>query len=120
MEEFVHVQKNIGHSPRKMRLVASLVRNLKPQKALEVLRFTNKAAAIDLSKAIKAALANAGSHSDHVVFKKFEINEGLKMKRYRIGTAGRGRGRPYVKRLSHIKIVLADDHNKNQKGEIKK
>jgi hypothetical protein len=31
------------------------------------------------------------------------------MKRYRAGTAGRGRGRPYRRRMSHIKIVVSDE-----------
>ncbi|KKQ67430.1 MAG: 50S ribosomal protein L22 [Candidatus Daviesbacteria bacterium GW2011_GWA2_38_24] len=116
MEEFVHIQKNLGHSPRKMRLVADMVRKLSPEAALKVLQFTNKAAAIDLSKAIKTALANTGEHKNHgLVFKTLEVNEGLKLKRYRVGTAGRGRGRPYQKRLSHVKIVLAEP--KNEKGE---
>ncbi len=108
MDEYTTIQKNLGHSPRKMRLVTEMIRKLTPQKAIEVLKFTNRAAAIDLAKAIQTALANAGAHSDHVGFKTIEINEGMKLKRYRVGTAGRGRGRPYKKRLSHIKIVLAE------------
>lgn len=109
MEEYITIQKNLGHSPRKMRLVADTVRKMTPQRALQVLQFTNKAAALDLAKAIKTALANAGTHSDHVIFKTLEINEGLKLRRYRVGTAGRGRGRAYKKRLSHIKIVLTEE-----------
>jgi len=66
MEEFVHIQKNLGHSPRKMRLVADMVRKLSPEAALKVLQFTNKAAAIDLSKAIKTALANTGEHKNGI------------------------------------------------------
>lgn len=108
--EYITIQKNLGHSPRKLRLVADMIRKMTPLKAVGALQFTNRAAAIDLAKAIKTALANAGGHADHVEFKSIEINEGLKIKRYRVGTAGRGRGRPYKKRLSHIKIVLSEDH----------
>ncbi|SRR5258708_7150394 len=108
-EQFITIQKNIGHSPRKLRLVADTIRKLSPKRAVEVLQFTNRAAAIDLAKAIKTALANAGAHSDHVIFKAIQIDEGMKIKRYRVGTAGRGRGRPYKKRLSHIKIVLGEE-----------
>jgi large subunit ribosomal protein L22 len=111
--EYVHTQKNLGHTPRKMKLVADMVRKMKPQKALEVLRFTlrftPKAAAVDLAKAIKTALANTGPHSDHMVFKHLEVNEGADIKRYRVGTAGRGRGRPYEKRRSQIKITLVEE-----------
>lgn len=105
--EYVHVQKNSRHTPRKMRLVADVVRGMSPQQAMDALEFVNRSAAVDLSKAIKAALANVGSRE--VGFKKIEINEGVKMKRFRAGTAGRGRGRSFVRRLSHIKIVLTDE-----------
>lgn len=107
-ETYTTIQKNVGHSPRKLRLVADMVRKMTPAKAVETLRFTNRAAAIDLAKAIKTALANAGAHASHVVFKHLEIDEGFKMRRYRVGTAGRGRGRPYKKRTSHIKIILEE------------
>lgn len=85
-----------------------MVRKMDPYAALEVLQFTTNAAARPLAKAIKTVVANAGS-KDGIVFKSIEINEGLKAKRYRVGTAGRGRGRPYKKRMSHIKIVLTDE-----------
>lgn len=106
--EFITIQKNIGSSPRKLRLVADMVRKMDPYAALEVLQFTTNAAARPLAQAIKTVIANAGS-KDGIGFKSIEINEGLKAKRYRVGTAGRGRGRPYKKRMSHIKIVLTDE-----------
>lgn len=119
--EYTAIQKNIGHTPRKLRLVADIVRKMSPEKAILTLEFTNKAASVDLIKAIKVALANAGK-KENLSFKKIEINEGMKMKRYRVGTAGRGRGRPYKKRLSHIKIVLTDElkiQNSNVKNANK-
>lgn len=109
--DYTHTQKNIQSSPRKLRLVTDMVRSMTPSQALEVLEFANQAAAQPLAKAIKTALANVGK--DEVVFKKLEINEGMKLKRYRIGTAGRGRGRPYKRRWSHIKIVLTDEVTSN-------
>lgn len=113
------IQKNIQDSPRKLRLVADMVRKMNPLKALEILEFTNKAAAEPLLKAIKTAVANAGS-SENLVFKSLEINEASKLKRYRAGTAGRGRGRPYKKRWSHIKIVLTDEIKvKGEKSKVK-
>jgi large subunit ribosomal protein L22 len=82
------------------------------------LQFTSQAAAVPLSKAIKTAMANA--KKDDVIFKTIEINEGMKLKRYRAGTAGRGRGRPYKKRWSHIKIVLTDEmQSESQKAKVK-
>jgi large subunit ribosomal protein L22 len=112
--EFITIQKNIQNSPRKLRLVATMVRKMDPYAALDVLQFTRNAAAQPLAKAIKTVLANAGS-KDGLSFKSIEINEGLKMRRYRVGTAGRGRGRPYKKKTSHIKIVLTDEVKLEQK-----
>lgn len=114
--EYTHIQKNVTTSPRKLRLVADMVRKMTPLEAIKVLQFTNKAAAIPLMKAIKTATANAGK-DDGLSFKKIEINEGAKLKRYRAGTAGRGRGRPYKKRWSHIKIVLTDEVLKGKEGK---
>lgn len=112
--EYTHIQKNVGHSPRKLRLVADMVRKMTPEQAVDSLRFTDRAAAIDLMKAIKTAVANTGGKE--LIFKKIEVNEGTKMKRYRVGTAGRGRGRPYRRKLSHIKIVLTDEVTSQGEG----
>lgn len=112
--EITQIQKNLHHSPRKLRLVADLVRGQKPTRALLTLRFTHKAAAPPLSKAIQTALGNAKSQNideNNLIFKSLEINEGQKMKRFRAGT--RGRVKRYVKKMSHIKIVLSDEKGKN-------
>lgn len=114
-------QKYIGATPRKLRLVADMIRTLPPQKALEILEFTPKDAARDLSKAIMTAMANAkqkGMELSKAGFKKIEINEGPKLRRFRAGT--KGRAKPYKKRTSHIKIVLSDDLKlKPQKSKVK-
>ena len=104
------IQKYIHTPPRKLRLVAYMVRRMTPEKSLEVLRLTPKMAAKDLMKALRTVLANAkqqGLDSSRLTFKKIEINESMKMRRFRAGT--RGRVKPYKKRMSNIKIVLSDD-----------
>lgn len=107
MMEVRSLQKYIHNSPRKLRLLADMIRNMEPTKALETLKFANKKAALDLAKAIKTALANAKvSGAEKMLFKTIEINEGPKMKRFRAGA--RGRVKPYVKKMSHIKIVLKE------------
>lgn len=116
---YMTTQKNVDYSPRKMREVADMIRKMSPAQAVEILSFTNKAGAIHLQKAIKTVLANAGN-TDGLTFKSIEINEGLKLKRYRVGTAGRGRGRPYRKRFSHIKIVLTDEVRLEEPKKVEK
>ncbi|OGE64101.1 hypothetical protein A3J13_02445 [Candidatus Daviesbacteria bacterium RIFCSPLOWO2_02_FULL_36_8] len=120
--EIQTIQKYIHTSPRKLRLVADMVRKMEPNHALDVLRVTPKYAAGDLIKALETVLANAkvaGMDAGRIVFKKLEIDESMKMKRFRAGT--RGRAKPYKKRMAHIKIVLTDDLNiKTQIPKIKK
>ncbi len=108
--EVVANQKYIGSTPRKLRLVADMIRKMTPAQAVLTLGFTQKYAAQDLSKAIKTVLANAkqqGLDAQKLSFKKIEVNEGPKVKRFRAGT--RGRAKPYVKKMGHIKIVLTDE-----------
>lgn len=108
--EITTIQKYIHTSPRKLRLVADMVRNMAPQKSLEVLRMTPKLAAKDLIKAVQTVLANAkqkGLDAEKLKFSKIEINESMKMRRFRAGT--RGRAKPFKRRMSHIKIILTDD-----------
>jgi large subunit ribosomal protein L22 len=104
--QYTHIQKNINSSPRKLRLVADMVRKMSPEQAVLTLQFTQKSAALPLLKAIQTAIANAGK-KDNLNFDKLEINEGLKMRRFR--AAPRGRVRPYKKRFAHIRIVLTDE-----------
>ena len=115
--DYTHIQKNVSHSPRKLRLLADMIRSTDPGEAMLRLKFASQSAGETLSKAIKAALSNSGN-ADSLRFKKLEINEGTKMKRFRPGS--KGRVYPYKKRLSHIKIVLTDevqavDESKNKK-----
>jgi len=108
--EIQTIQKYIHTSPRKLRLVADMIRKMEPGKALDVLRITPKYAARDLAKAIETVLANvrqAGLDVGKVGFKKIEIDESTKMRRFHAGT--RGRVKPFKRRMSHIKIVLTDN-----------
>ena len=119
--EAMHIQKYLHTSPRKLRLMADMVRKLNPVKALDMLKFTQKAASEDMAKAIKTALGNAkqkGLDSTQLTFKNLEVNESMKMKRFRAGT--RGRAKPNRKKMAHINIVLSDEirvKNENLKKE---
>lgn len=86
-----------------------MVRKMSPSQALSVLRVTPKYAAHDLEKAIETVLANAkqrGLDTNNVVFKKLEVDESMRGRRYHAGT--RGRVKPFKRRMAHIKIVLSD------------
>lgn len=110
--EVTTIQKYMHTSPRKLRLVADMVRKMSPVAALNILRVTPKYAARDLAKALETVLANAkqlGLTEESVSFKKLEIDESTKMRRFHAGT--RGRVKPFKRRMAHIKIVLTDDLN---------
>ena len=75
------IQRYIHSSPRKLRLVADMVRKMAPVSALRILRITPKYAAKDLSKAIETVLANAkqqGIDENVLSFKKLEVDESVR------------------------------------------
>ena len=97
-------------SPQKARLVADLVRGLYAEEALAVLERTNKRAARQILKVLQSAVANAddmGGDVDGLLVKSIVVNEGPRMKRMR--AAARGRPAPYVHRLAHIVVTVAED-----------
>lgn len=103
-------------SPRKVRLVAGLVRGLDVDRADAQLRFTSKAAARPVSKLLHSAMANA-SHNhkmslDGLFVKAIMVNQGPTMKRWRARAFGRAA--EIRKRTSHITIVLAKRDDKSE------
>ena len=104
------VARYVGMSAQKVRLVADLVRGKKAKEALDLLRFTPKAAAEPVSKAIASALANAienkqFTEADLVITQIFV--DGAPMRQWR-RFAARGRFRPLQRKSSHITVVLQE------------
>lgn len=119
--EVTTIQKYIHTTPRKLRLVSDMVCKMEPVKALSILKLTPKMAAKDFEKALQTVLANAkviGLDVSSLSFKRIEINESMKMRRFRAGT--RGRVKPYKKRMSHIKIVLSDELVQKDSEKLRK
>ena len=110
MSEVRAVAKYIRMSPRKMRLVVDLVRGLDVTQALEVLRFTPQAAAREVSKVIRSAVANAeenhGLSADELYIAQIRADETPTLKRGQAGA--RGRYKPLLKRGSHVTVVLSE------------
>lgn len=104
---------NVPTSPRKMRLVADLVRGVEVNKALDILKYSKKHASLSLSKVVRSAIANweaknpdKSSELDNgnVYIKTLMVNEGRTLKRIRPCPQGRaGRIR---KRSNHITVIL--------------
>jgi len=97
-------------SPRKVRLVAGLVRGKKIQPALDQLKFAGKAAAKPVSKLVSAALANAinnfGLTADNLLVKEISVDQGPTLKRWM--PRAHGRATPIMKKTSHINVILSE------------
>ena len=101
--------KYVRVAPRKARAVVSLIRSLPVEKALEVLQFSTRAAAVDVAKVLRSAIANAvnnnGLREDNLVVKLAYVDEGPTLKRIR--PRAKGSASRINKRMSHITVVVA-------------
>ena len=97
-------------SPRKLRLVADVVRNLKVEEALQRLRLLNKAAVTPVRKLINSAAANAEHNfelaKNNLYIKEIRVDEAAPLKRWR--PRAHGRATPILKRGSHLQLTLAE------------
>ncbi len=97
-------------SAQKARLVADQVRGLSVEKALELLSYSPKKAAVLVKKVVDSAIANAehneGADVDELVITKICVDEGPTMKR--IMPRAKGRADRIMKRSCHITVVVSD------------
>ncbi len=101
---------NYRQSPRKVRLVADLVRGKKVEKALQELSFVNKKATRVVKKLLESAVANAknneGLDKKDLILKEIRVDNATTLKRFRAGA--RGQAYPLKRRVSHISLALED------------
>lgn len=101
--------KGIRMSPRKVSLVASLVRGRTVADALTILEHTPRRAAKPVAKAIASVKANAlvNHRLDEktLIIERLQITAGSRLKRFR--PAAQGRALPYQKRTSHIIVTIS-------------
>lgn len=107
---------NCPTSPRKMRLVADLIRGEKAEKALAILRFNPKEASRKLEKLLLSALANWQSKNEEasledadLVVSEIRVDGGAMLKRLR--PAPQGRAHRIRKRSNHVTLVLGSKNN---------
>lgn len=102
--------KNIGITPRKMRLVADLVRGKKVQVAFDHLALTNKKGARILEKLLNSAIANAKDRGtvdiDRLRVASIFVDQGMALRRFL--PRAQGRATPVKKRMSHINVGLVE------------
>ncbi len=108
--EATAILKFIRLSPQKGRLVADLVRGLPVERALEILSYSTKRAALPVKKVLESAIANAehneGADVDELRVQTICIDEGPVLKRFH--ARAKGRGARILKRTSHIRVTVSD------------
>lgn len=102
------IAKGVRMSPRKVGVVAALVRGRTVEDALTILEHTPRRSALPVEKVIKSARANADHNHDYkpatLVIKEISVSHGPRLKRYR--PAAQGRALPFQRRTSHIRVVV--------------
>jgi large subunit ribosomal protein L22 len=112
--EVVATLKYARISPQKCRLVADQIRGKPVAQALSLLRFSTKKAATLVNKALESAIANAehnhGADIDELKVASIKVDAAPSFNRFRTGA--KGRGKPIIKRNSHITVRVADETGK--------
>lgn len=108
---------NVPTSPRKMRLVADMVRGQEVFRALGILKFSNKEAAARVEKLLRSAIANWEAKNDQKAesgmlrISTIYVNPAPMLKRLR--PAPQGRGYRIRKRANHVTLVVDTIENAN-------
>lgn len=108
--------RNVPTSPRKMRLVADLVRGMEVGRALGVLKFSNKEAAARVEKLLRSAIANweeknrRKAEDGELYISRIFVDGAATLKRMR--PAPQGRGYRIRKRSNHVTIFVDSITNK--------
>ena len=111
------IAKTVRMTPRKVRLVADLVRNKNVGEAQAILKLTQKAAAKEVLKVLNSAVANAAYEANLLKEENFskenlyitdiQVTEGVRMKRFLPRAKGSASG--LVKRTCHISVTVSDE-----------
>ena len=102
--------KGCPSSPRKMRYVVDLIRGMEVNRALATLKFASKAAAADVEKLLRSAIANWEQKNDRkaedgeLFVTRVFVDEGVTLKRMR--PAPQGRGYRIRKRSNHVTLFV--------------
>jgi large subunit ribosomal protein L22 len=110
--------QNCPTSPRKMRLVVDLIRGENVEKALYILKYTNKEAAIRVEKLLLSAIKNWEQKNEdkrvedsNLYVKEVSVGGGRQLKRLR--PAPQGRGYRIRKRSNHVHLIVDSKNDNN-------
>jgi large subunit ribosomal protein L22 len=104
------ILSNVRCSPRKLNLVAGLIRNMPADKAVATLTFSKRRIAKDVRKALESAIANAENNHqldvDRLVVVRADVGRAIVMRRFH--ARGRGRASRIEKWFSNLRIVVRE------------
>ncbi len=104
------ILRNLRVSPRKLNLVAGMIRNRSAQDAVATLTFSKRRIAQQVKKVLESAIANAENNHqldvDRLFVSRAEVGKSVVMRRFQ--ARGRGRAARVEKWFSHLKIVVAE------------
>lgn len=116
------IAKGVRMSPRKVAVVASLVRGRTVEDALVILEHTPRRSALAVSKVIASAKANAdhnhGLKPGTLKITEITVTHGPRLKRFR--PAAHGRALPFMRRTSHIRVTVDGEAREIKKTAIAK
>ena len=104
---------DVPTSPRKMRLVADIIRGVEVNRALDILKYSKKEASVRLATLLRSAIANGEAKTEadkkelengNVIVSTIMVGQGRSLKRIR--TAPQGRAARIRKRSNHVTIIL--------------
>ena len=107
-------------TPRKVRVVADLIRGKKVDHALAQLAYVEKRAALPVAKLLRSAVANADQASkgqldvDQLYVKELQVGQGPSLRRYM--PRAMGRAFKVLKKTSHIQLTLSDEMPKKRRS----
>jgi len=113
------ILRNCPTSPRKMRYVVDMIRGIDVNRALDILKYSNKDAAESVEKLLLSALANWQVKNEgmrvedsNLIIKEAFVDGGKMLRRMR--TAPQGRGYRVLKRSNHVTLVLGSAISETQ------
>lgn len=121
-KQYFATLKGCPTSPRKMRLIADQIRGLEVNQALDILRFSPKAASGDMEKLVLSAISNWQNKNEgvriedsHLVVSQVYVDKGRTLKRIR--PEAMGRAHLIRKRSNHVTLYLEDKNEARQKQQ---
>ena len=112
------IAKGVRMSPRKVGVVAALVRGRSVEDALTILSHTPRRSATPVQKVIASAKANAENNHNYkpnsLQIVEISVTPGPRVKRYR--PAAHGRALPFQRRTSHIRVIIEGEQRASTKA----